>query len=130
MSILQALLAVRNDVQPKSSNNVDSVQFDYHFWTDIEKVAKKQREISRAALLKVAKNPDKVGVIIRGGLFNTEHKASNPRRVFDKDVFIELVVKEFPEIARWQLVELATRAVVDGSVSHSYVVVAKDKNDD
>lgn len=130
MSILQSLLSLRNDVQPKSSNNLDSVQFDYHFWTDLEKVVKKQREKAKDALLKIAKKPEKIGIIINGGLYNTWHKASNPRRTFDKDVFIELVVKEFPEIPRWQLVELATRAVVDGAVSHTYTVEAKDKNDD
>lgn len=129
--MLSNILAVRNELQPKSSNNVDSVQFDYHFWTDLEKLAKKQRDKAKDALLKVAKNPDKVGVIIRGGLYDTEHKASNPRRVFDKDVFIDLIMKEFPDIiSRWQLVELATRSVVDGAVSHSYTVVAKGKNDD
>ena len=130
MSILQALLTVRNDVQPKSSNNLDSVQFDYHFWTDLEKVVKRQREQAKAALLKCAKNPDKIGVIIRGGLYNTEHKATNPRRTFDKDVYIDLLAKKFPEISRWELVALATEAVVDGTVSHTYTVVAKDKNDD
>lgn len=123
--MLNDLIALRNKLQPKGFGNTDVVQFDYKYWTDVEKIAKKNRDAALATLKNVADFLDgetRPGVIISSVKYKTEFKETAPVKGFDKEVFMDKIIQKFPEIQRHVLRELATASVVDGSTRKSFIV--------
>jgi hypothetical protein len=114
------LIALRNKKQPKSPNNLDTVQYDYKYWSEIESIAKKERTASLKRLKETAKNPETPGIVMQGVLFETTLSVSEPVRSFDLELFIENILKEFPKISKPKLRELATSSVVAGSRRMTY----------
>lgn len=128
--MLHDLIQIRNKLQPHSSSNSDSLQFDYNFWSDLEKIAKKHREAAKANLLILAgAKATKPGIIVRGVMFETTLKQTAPIRTFDKEVFIDHIVTNFPDVPRHSLRELATKSLVDGEPRRTYTVSAVKKDD-
>ena len=128
--MLHELRQIRDRLQPKSTNNLDALQFNYLFWSDVEKIAKKERGLALDNIKIASKTPTSPGVVLRGLLYKTTLKQTNPRRTFDKDLFIDLLCDAYPEIPRHTLREIATKAVEDGSVSNTYTVVGASEEDD
>lgn len=125
--MLSQLISLRNSLQPHSTSNNDAVQFNYLFWTDLEKTAKKERAKALTTVQKASKHPEKAGIILRGAMFETELTQSEPRRTFDKEVFIDLIVEKYGEtIPKHELRELATKAVVEGNRSNTFTTRRKD----
>lgn len=123
--MLNDLIALRNKLQPKGFGNTDVLQHDYKFWTEMEKLSKKQREKSLEVLKDAAGFKDgetKPGIIMKSVKYSTEFKQTNPVKTFDKEIFMDSIIAKYPEIPRHVLRELATGAVVDGVVRKSFIV--------
>jgi hypothetical protein len=119
-------MLVRNKLQPKMTNNVDPILFDYKFWTEIEKVSKKYRENSLNEALKLTKTPKAEltsGTVIRGGIYILDLVKGSPMNKFDLETFIDLVLAKHPD-ERVFLRECAVKAVVPlpGSERHTFAV--------
>lgn len=128
--MLNDLIKIRNQHQPHSKNNNDALQYDYHFWTEVEKTGRAKRAKSLDVLKSACKSPDTPGVIIRGSLYETSLEQTAPYRKFSKELFIELILEAFPEVPKHKLRELATEAVVDDSPRKTYKVRGVEKKDD
>lgn len=114
------LITLRNKKQPKSTSNLDTVQYDYKYWSEIESIAKKERTASLKRLKETAKNPETPGIIMQGQLFETTLSVSEPVRSFDLELFIENILKEFPNLPKHKLRELAASSVVAGARRMTY----------
>lgn len=124
--MLNKLLRIRNELQPKSMSNVDALQFDYKFWTELERTAKKSRDASLSVLKSACENPNEPGIILKSDRFITILKRTAPVKQFDKEVFIEEIIKRCPEIPRHVLRECATASVVETTPRSTYSVEDND----
>lgn len=120
--MLNDLLKLRNSKQPKSLSNTDTLQYDYKFWSEIDSLTTKHRKAALEILKSASEKPDVPGIILASQKFKTTLKQSEPIKSFDKEVFIDLLLKKYPEISRATLRELATEAVVAGNRRNSYTV--------
>lgn len=125
--MLTKLIHLRNELQPKSMSNTDALQFDYKFWTELEKTAKKSRDNALSVLKSACDDPNSPGIILKSARFITILKKSSPIKAFDKEVFIEEIIKRCPSIPRHVLREAATAAVVETAPRSTYSV---EDNDD
>lgn len=121
-TVTTSVAKVRSELQPHFKDNVDVLIYDYDFFTKLESIAKKEREKSKEKLLATCDDPKKEGVIIRTAVQQVEHKATAPVKGFNVEVFIELLLKQFPDIPKHKLRQCATEAVVPGEPRRSYVV--------
>lgn len=120
--MLNEIISIRNKKQPTGGSNTDVVQFDYKFWTELEKIAKKEREKALQAVKNLSDKPDTAGVILASQVFRTVLRVSEPFKTFDKEVFIDEIIKRHPEVPKHSLREAATAAVVDGIRRKTYTV--------
>lgn len=120
--MLNDLIKLRNSKQPTASGNTDVIQFDYLFWTELEKIGKKNRAKALDAVRDASEKPDKPGTILASQRYKTVLKVGSPPQVFDKEVFIDEILKRCPEVSRVVLRECATAAVVDGTPRRTYTV--------
>lgn len=114
------ILQLRNKLQPKSDSNSDNLQFDYKFWTELESLAKKNRDTSLDAVKGLSDKPDKPGVIVMGKLFHTTLTESKPVLAFDKEEFVKLLNEKYPEIEKHKIRELILMATIPGNTRKSY----------
>lgn len=120
----QEMVKLLNKLCPKYTNNTDPLLFGYKFWTEAEKLAKKQRVDALSLCLSAAhKDPEDSGIILSGDRLRLELSVSKPILAFDNELFIAKIIETFPEIDRHVLRELATASVVDTNPRKTYKIV-------
>lgn len=124
-SLTSGIINLRNSLQPSYKDNISPALFDYDYFTRLESFVKKEREKCKKKLLDLA-GEDKDGVLISTPTMNFERKTSAPSQVFSLDLFIDAVLKHYPDVQKHKLRELATTSVVDGSTRKTYTVTQKD----
>ena len=120
--MLSEIVALRNKRQPTGGTNTDVIQYDYKFWTELEKLAKTNRDTSKEKLKSVCEDPEKPGVILRGNIYVTELKATKPVMGFNFEEFLNLLYTEFPDLkgSRAIIRELSVKAVIPGNPRLTY----------
>jgi len=121
------IIALRNKLQPKYENNTDPLIFDYRFWTELEKLAKKEREAALDRAKAFSSDPEKEGLVIKGKALRLMLKISSPPKAFDKETFMNTISEQF-KIEKHKLREIATASVAEGTPRKSYTV--EDREDD
>lgn len=121
-SLTGGIIKLRNDLQPKFTNNSDVLLYDYQFLTAVESFAKKEREKSKAKVLSTADDPLKEGTVIRGSALRLVLKTSKAPSSFDLDTFIAAILAAYPDVQKHKLRELAGSSNIPGSPRKSYTV--------
>lgn len=107
MNLMPHIKSMITTLRPKSSVNTDSIQFDYKFWTELESLAKKEREKSLDVLKEASKNPNTPGVVMQGQLFTTELVVGK-MSLFDPELFMDNIIDYYKDsVQKWKLRELA-----------------------
>jgi hypothetical protein len=122
--MLEALIKIKNSTAPTAAGNTDPVMHDYKFFTDLEALAKKQREYAKQAVLKLATS-DQPGVILKSKFYQLVFEESKPINKFELEKMIDLLVKKFPK-DRVFIRECALKAVVAGTTKKTYRVERAD----
>lgn len=91
-------------LRPKYENNTDPLIFDYDFYTNLEKHAKKERENALNRL--IADKPVEEGRIVKGKMWALDLKIT-PMNLFDKETFIDKILQKYKNVERHVLRELA-----------------------
>lgn len=126
-SITGAVVKLRNSLQPKYTDNVSPMLYDYDFFTKLESFVKKEREKAKQKCIEYADKPDTAsGVLIETPTQQFVLKVSNASPAFSIDKFMEAVSREF-DIPKHKLKELATDAVMPGTPRKTYSVEQKDQ---
>lgn len=124
--IADLISKLRDDQKFKS--NVDGIIYDYSFYTDLEKLAKKSREEHLKKALAAGGNKPLVdGIVADGNRLAIELVIGVMSR-FDKELFISKILTAFPEIPSFRLRELATEAVVRDGERKVFKVVNKNES--
>lgn len=121
-SLTSGIVALRNKLQPHYEGNTDPLIFDYAFFTALESFTKKERERAKEKMLALSTSPEKEGIVLQTSMQTVELKKSKASPVFDLSTFIEAICKQYPEIMKHKLKELATESVVDGTPRKTYTV--------
>lgn len=130
MSLKAKLVGIRNELQPHLQKNSDLLMYDYKFFTELESVAKKERERAKKEMLTLVPEDkrDATGVLVRGGVYNIQQKFSAAPRSFDLETFINLICEKYSDVQKHDLRRWATTdAVVEGT-QRRYLTV--EDNDD
>lgn len=114
------LIAMRDSIRPTAGGNTDPLMSDYWFWSEIEKITKKERETAKQLCLDASTDPLHPGVVLKSKIYQLVLKATNPIQKFDLEVMIERLLKKFKD--RVYIRECAVKAMVDGEPRRSYTV--------
>ncbi len=130
MNLKQKLIGVRNDLQPKLQQTSDLLLFDYKFWSELESLAKKERESAKKNVLALvdADKKDKPGILLRGGVYHLFQKFSAAPRSFDLQAFINLIIEKYPDVQKHDLVRWSTTDAVTEGTQRRYITT--EDNDD
>lgn len=93
---LDKLVEIKNSVNLAGGSNTDPVLWDYKFWSDIESLAKKEREKAKQAALSLVKpgtNMTSGNAIVKGTLFRLMFEESKPIMSFDLEKMIETLLR-------------------------------------
>lgn len=114
------LIKMRDSIRPKGAGNTDPLMSDYWFWSEVEKITKKERETARKLCLDASTDPLKPGVVLRSKTYMLVMKATNPIKRFDLEIMIELLLRKFKD--RVYIRECAVKAELDGDPRRTYTV--------
>jgi hypothetical protein len=100
-----------DNLRPKFEGNLDPLIWDYNFYTELEKLAKKERQATLDMIMR--DREIKEGRVARGKQWALDLKIVL-MNVFDKELFIENLIKRFgvEKLPRHELREIATTSVV------------------
>lgn len=119
------VVKLRNQLQPTTSNNSDPALFDYLFFTDLEKLAKKERTKSKDHLKAMYQWADDfAGVVTETTAFILNRKLGKGATSFDKDAFIEAVANQW-KIPKHELIMLASKTTKTGNPRETLEVIKK-----
>lgn len=126
-TLTSAVIKIRNDLQPKFTDNTDMLIYDYDFFTQLESFAKKEREKSKQKALDASPHADKTdGTILRTVKQELVVKSSKASDVFDLATFIDNVADKLG-VDKFKLKELATVSVKPGTPRKTYSVEQIDE---
>ena len=105
---------VLDKLRPKYENNTDPLIFDYDFFTELEKYAKKERADKLHAVIKDPESLRESGRIVRGKAWALDLKV-DPTNSFDKEVFIDNIIEHYKDkVSRPILREIAGKSLKSG----------------
>lgn len=105
---------VLDKLRPKYENNTDPLIFDYDFFTELEKYAKKERADKLNAIVKDPESLHESGRVVRGSAWALDLKVDQTNS-FDKEVFIDNILTHYKDkVSRPILRELAGKSTKPG----------------
>jgi len=115
-TLTTGVVALRNQQQPQLNDDENITLFDYLFYTELEKLAKREREKAKKRCIDIANKPDDVeGVLFETHRYRLSLSIARPSEKFDLDTFLNSLVETYPDIMKHQVREIAAASVVPGT---------------